>query len=300
MTKSVRMTRRVGFSSGHRYWIPALSDRENLDLFGKWASPYNHGHNYVLDVTVEGDVEPSTGMVVNIKRIDDILRATVVRQFDGKSINDQVPHFHNISPSLENIALYIASCLSNSGESSVIREPSGGESDTPITTINLRVLPPQVRLASLRLEEMPTLFVELNLDSEPPAMTLTRSYEFAASHRLDSPHLSSQENLDLFGKCNNPAGHGHNYVLEVSVAGQPDPRTGMLLNLEDLDRLVLELVVDRYDHKNLNVDIPEFEGKVTTSEIVALEIYSRLKSRLSNLARVRLHETARNIFEVAD
>jgi 6-pyruvoyltetrahydropterin/6-carboxytetrahydropterin synthase len=272
------MTRRVGFSSGHRYWIPALKDRENLGLFGHWASPYNHGHNYVLDVTVEGDVEPATGMVVNIKRIDDALRAAIVRQFDGKSLNDQIDYFHDKSTSLENLVGYIAECLDRPG-----------------------VLPAEVRLTALRLEEMPTFFAELDLDRTPALMTLTRSYEFAASHRLDSPHLSAEENLDIFGKCNNAAGHGHNYLLEVTVTGDPDGRTGMILNLDDLDRLVAELVVDRYDHKNLNVDIPEFEGKVTTSEVVALEIFDRLKNHLpAKLHRVRLHETARNVFEVSE
>lgn len=272
MTRTVRMTRRVGFSSGHRYWIAALSDKENLELFGHWASPYNHGHNYVLDVEVEGSVDPATGMVVNIKRIDDALRTSIVRQFDGKSINDQVPYFFDKSTSLENLVTYVADCLDEKG-----------------------VLPVGVRLTALRLEEMPTLFVEL----EMKRMLLTRSYEFAASHRLDSPHLTESENIELFGKCNNAAGHGHNYVLEVTVAGEPDQRTGMILNLDDLDRLVLEHVVDRYDHKNLNVDIPEFQGRVTTSEVVAIEIFERLRDKLpATLHRVRLHETARNVFEV--
>jgi 6-pyruvoyltetrahydropterin/6-carboxytetrahydropterin synthase len=276
MTKSVRMTRRVGFSSGHRYWVPGLSDRENLDLFGHWASPYNHGHNYVLDVQVEGLVDSRTGMVVNIKRIDDALRATIVRQFDGKSLNDQVPYFHDHTTSLENLVVYVADCLAQPG-----------------------VLPTEVQLTALRLEEMPTLFVELEMEESPALMLLTRTYEFAASHRLDSPHLSPDENIELFGKCNNAAGHGHNYLLEVTISGTPDPRTGMILSLDDLDLLVSELVVDRYDHKNLNVDIPEFDGKITTSEVVALEIFDRLKDHLpAKLRRVRLHETARNVFEV--
>jgi 6-pyruvoyltetrahydropterin/6-carboxytetrahydropterin synthase len=271
------MTRRVAFSSGHRYWILAKTEGENRTIFGKWASPYNHGHNYILDVTVEGHVDPRTGMVVNIKRIDDILKTRIVSQFDGKSINDEIPAFFDRSSSLENLISYICQTLTSPN-----------------------VLPVEVRLTGLRLEEMPTLSAELDLDQDPTMMTLTRSYEFAASHRLDSPLLSHQENLDLFGKCNNPAGHGHNYVLEVSVSGVPDATSGMILNLTDLDEVVSELVVDRYDHKNLNVDIPEFQGRVTTSEVVALEIFSRLQSKLpGKLQRVRLHETARNIFEVS-
>ena len=276
MSRTVRMTRRVAFSSGHRYWIPALTEAENRELFGRWASPYNHGHNYVLDVTVEGTVDPSTGMVVNIKWVDDVLQARIVAQFDGKSINDEVGPFHERASTLENLMRYIADDLA---------APD--------------ILPGRVRLTALRLEEMPTLFGELNLDQEIPSMTLTRVYEFAASHRLDSPFLSPEENLRLFGKCNNPAGHGHNYVLEVSVAGEPDERTGMMVDLGALDQTVHQEVVDRYDHKNLNVDIPEFQGRPTTSEIVAIEIFERLKDQVpGRLDRIRLFETARNAFEV--
>ena len=255
----------------------AKTEAENRQVFGKWASAYNHGHNYLLDVAVEGQVDPRTGMVVNIKRIDEILKTKIVSQFDSKSINDEIPFFYDHSSSLENLLGYIADNL-----------------------LSPDTLPTEVRLTGLRLEEMPTLSAELDLDQNPTMLTLTRSYEFAASHRLDSPALTHEENLELFGKCNNPAGHGHNYVLEVSVSGLPDPTSGMILNLTELDRIVNELVVDRYDHKNLNVDIPEFEGRVTTSEIVALEIFSRLQPHIpAKLQRVRLHETARNIFEVS-
>ena len=144
------------------------------------------------------------------------------------------------------------------------------------------------------------VWVDLDLSQSPPMTTLTRTYEFAASHRLDSPVLTHEQNLDIFGKCNNPAGHGHNYLLEVSVSGEPDPLTGMIVNLTDLDLIVNREVVDRYDHKNLNVDIPEFEGRITTSDVVVMEIFDRLKSAVpGKLHRVRLHETARNIFEVS-
>lgn len=277
MSRTVRMTRKVTFSSGHRYWIPALSDSENREIFGKWVSPFNHGHNYVLDVTVEGQIDESTGMVVNIKRIDDVLKQSIVSQFDGKSINDEVPHFYAVPSTLENLMLYIQAELSGEG-----------------------VLPPEAYLCSIRLEEMPTLFGEIQMVPGENVMTLTRTYEFAASHRLDSPFLSSEENLALFGKCNNPAGHGHNYVLEVTVRGVPDSRTGMMVNIVDLDRIVSEVVVDRYDHKNLNEDIQEFQGRPTTSEIVAAEIFDRLKPALPvPLYRIRLYETARNMFEVS-
>lgn len=262
------MTRRVTFSSGHRYWIPDLSEEENRARFGQWASPYNHGHNYVLDVTVEGEVDPRNGMVVNIKRIDDLLKGGIVREFDGRSINDEIPWFRSHASTLENLMAYI-----------------GGRLE----------FPPEARLVGLRLEEMPRLWGEWEVSG---MVSLTRTYEFAASHRLHAPGLSPEENLELFGKCNNPAGHGHNYVLEVTVSGEPDTDTGMLIDLGAMDEAVEREVVGRYDHKNLNEDIPEFRGKPTTSEVVALEIANRLRPALPQLHRVRLWETARNAFEV--
>ncbi len=277
MSGTVRMTRKVTFSSGHRYWINDLDEIQNRGLFGRWASRYNHGHNYVLDVTVEGLVDASTGMVVNIKRVDDALKAHILSQFDQKSINDEIPAFASQSSSLENLIQYIAEVLSHPG-----------------------VLPTGANLTNLRLEEMPRLFAELDLSKTSDMITLTRTYEFAASHRLHSPALSDAENIELFGKCNNKAGHGHNYLLEVSVTGTPDPRTGMLADIGEVDRVVNELVVDRYDHKNLNEDIPEFDNRTTTSEVVSIEIFNRLKDHLpAKLQRIRLHETARNIFEVS-
>lgn len=269
----VRMTRRVTFSSGHRYWIPSLSEEENRARFGRWASRFNHGHNYVLDVTVEGMLQADNGMVINIKRIDDVLKGGLVREFDQKSLNDEVPWFAERAASLENLLAYIVGRLQEPG-----------------------ALPGEASLVHVRLEEMPTLWAEWEASG---LITLTRTYEFAASHRLHAPALSAEENLALFGKCNNPAGHGHNYVLEVTVTGAIDPRTGMLADITQLDEMVEREVVGRYDHKNLNEDIPEFQGLPTTSEIVAQMIFHRLRAASEvGIVRVRLWETARNAFEV--
>jgi 6-pyruvoyltetrahydropterin/6-carboxytetrahydropterin synthase len=274
---AVRLTRRVGFSSGHRYWIPALDEAENRARFGRWASPYNHGHNYALEVTVEGAVDPATGMVVNIKTVDDVLQDTVVAEFDGRSINDEIPAFHDRAPTVENLLAYLWERLESPG-----------------------TLPGEVRLVRLRLEETPELYGEMEVRNGMKTITLTRQYEFAASHRLHVPGLTPEQNVEMFGKCNNPAGHGHNYVLEVTVEGEPDPKTGMMAPLEEIDARVNELVVDRYDHRNLNEDLPEFRGRVTTTETVVQEIFDRLDGQLpAKLRRVRLLETARSIFEVA-
>lgn len=267
----MKLIRTITFSAGHRYWINNLSEAQNKALFGKWASPYSHGHNFILQVTCEGQVDPVTGMVVNIKDIDDVLKRDIVQVYGQKSLNDEVDSFADKAPSIENILLDIKNRLQH--------------------------LPEGCKLTHLRLEELPDLWAELNLKNN--TMTITRSYEFAASHRLHVPTFSEEENQRLFGKCNNPAGHGHNYVVEVTVAGEPDETTGFICDILEIDRVVNEEVVDRYDHKNLNVDLPEFQNKVTTSEMVVQEIWNRLIDKLpAKLTRVRLCETARSAFEV--
>lgn len=141
-----------------------------------------------------------------------------------------------------------------------------------------------------------------------PNAHLTRRYEFAASHRLHSDRLSEEENWRIYGKCNNPYGHGHNYGLEVTVSGPIDSRTGMVANLVDLDRVVQETVIERFDHKNLNVEIPEFRDQVPTSEVLLMEIRRLLAERWpreaalagTRISRLRLQETGKNFFEYTE
>jgi 6-pyruvoyltetrahydropterin/6-carboxytetrahydropterin synthase len=129
---------------------------------------------------------------------------------------------------------------------------------------------------------------------------LGRRYCFSASHRLHTAHLTEEENCRVFGKCNNPYGHGHNYVVEVSVSGKVDPATGMIANLADLDAFVQQQVLEDFDHKSLNEDVPAFRDKVPTTENVCIEIFQRLKKfPLANLERVRVEETGKNSFEYA-
>jgi 6-pyruvoyltetrahydropterin/6-carboxytetrahydropterin synthase len=135
---------------------------------------------------------------------------------------------------------------------------------------------------------------------------VTRRYEFAASHRLHAAELSEEENRRLYGKCNNPYGHGHNYVVEVSVRGPLEGSTGRAVDTAALDELVRREVVLPFDHKNLNREVAVFAGAVPTSENLGFEICRRLKrnwkqvfpSEWPKLERIRIGETARNIFEV--
>jgi 6-pyruvoyltetrahydropterin/6-carboxytetrahydropterin synthase len=127
---------------------------------------------------------------------------------------------------------------------------------------------------------------------------LTRRYMFSASHRLHSDEMSEEENRSIYGKCNNPYGHGHNYTIEVTVSGPVDGQTGMVCNLVDLDGLVHSHVIERYDQQNLNL-LPEFASEVPTTENLCISIYEIVKRGLSkaHLDRIRIEETMMNSFE---
>jgi 6-pyruvoyltetrahydropterin/6-carboxytetrahydropterin synthase len=135
---------------------------------------------------------------------------------------------------------------------------------------------------------------------------LTRRYRFSASHRLHSLALTDGENRALYGKCNNPFGHGHDYVLEVTIAGTPDPLTGLIMPRHDLDQWVESKVLKLFDHRNINTDVPAFAAHVPTTENVALLIARLLAEDWPHafpavrgrLARVHILETDRNGFEV--
>jgi len=129
-------------------------------------------------------------------------------------------------------------------------------------------------------------------------VTLTRRYSFSASHRLHSGQLNEAENQRLYGKCNNPFGHGHNYEVEVTLAGPINPATGMIANLAELDTFVQQHVLADFDHRYLNEEVPAFGKVVPTTENLCIEIYNRLKTFPgARLERVRIEETSKNSFE---
>ncbi|MGC1106667.1 MAG: 6-carboxytetrahydropterin synthase [Candidatus Acidiferrales bacterium] len=129
-------------------------------------------------------------------------------------------------------------------------------------------------------------------------LSLTRRYSFPASHRLFRADWSDTENRRVFGKCANPHGHGHNYVIEISVTGPVDPATGMIVNLTELDEFVRVRVLDDFDHMNLNEQVPEFRDCIPTTENLCHVIFKRLSGlKHGCIERVRIEETAKNSFE---
>ena len=136
-----------------------------------------------------------------------------------------------------------------------------------------------------------------------PIVTVTRRLRFNAAHRLHNPALSDEENKALFGKCNNPCGHGHNYEVQVTLVGEPDAN-GLLVDIPAFERVVAEAAIDRFDHKNLNVELPEFKDVIPSVENIARVMYRLLKPRFAksrgNLASVTVWETPKTWCEYSE
>jgi len=129
-----------------------------------------------------------------------------------------------------------------------------------------------------------------------PAVEITKRVEFSASHRLFHPEFSDERNREVFGVCANPNGHGHNYVLDVTLRGSPDPQTGMIIDLKELKEILDELLVSQVDHKHLNHDVPFLRGCVPTVEMLVLRFWERLDGRIPGctLSELALYESRTN------
>ena len=270
MGGTVRLVRRLEFAASHCYEGYGVSEEERVRLYGT-GSVSSHGHNYVLEATVEGEVDVRTGMVVNIKDVDRTMRSEVEELLDHHFLNADVEFFRTNVPTLENLSRFIwgqlAGCMDG------------------------------CRLVHIRVHEHEGFWVDYHGDER--MHYLTRSYPFSAGHRLHSEALSDEENRRVFGKCNNPTGHGHNYLLEVTVRGEMDPRTGAIGDIWQLDRIVQESVLEDYDHRFLNSDVPDFAGVVPTSEHIVRAIWQRLSPHLRTpeLHKLRLWETSKSCFD---
>lgn len=214
-----------------------------------------------LSCTLSGELDPVCGYLCNIKLIDDAIRKKVIRPACDRSANMNCVQFLQFA-----------------------------------WQELIDAFPEQSCLETLKLEASPTLDYCISARS-PHVIQLSQQFEFAASHRLHNSDLSDEENRELFGKCNNPHGHGHNYVVEVSIQGTPDEQ-GTLVSLQKFEALVGELVIDKLDHKNLNVEIDEFQELNPSVESIAMVIWDMLEQPmaeldrgLARLQRVRVYET---------
>jgi 6-pyruvoyltetrahydropterin/6-carboxytetrahydropterin synthase len=251
------INRRAQFSASHRYWLPELSEAENQAQFGLCAQTYGHGHNYVLYISLYGDID-EYGMVLNLSDVKHVIKKEVTGQLDYSFLNDVWPEFRETLPTTENIARIIWQRLA-----------------------------PHFPLVRIQLFEHPELFAEyLGKDMEA---ALTIGTHFSAAHRLALDSLTLEQNSEIYGKCARPNGHGHNYHLEVTVTGEIDPRTGMIVDLVKLHQLVDEYAVDPLDHTFLNKDIPHFAKVVPTAENIAVYIGHLLDKPIQELG-AKLHK----------
>jgi 6-pyruvoyltetrahydropterin/6-carboxytetrahydropterin synthase len=277
----IQVSRLAAFEASHFYRLPHLSEQENEAQFGK--ATFHHGHNYLLSVSLQGELDPTAGWILNTQAIDRILREKVTSQLDHICINLDHPAFQDRLPTTENLALYIWDSLQDAFPNGRLVQVCLSESD------RLRSAYRGEQWTATDGQEMKTVY-------------LTRSYEFSASHRLQNLLLSEEENRRLYGKCFSPHGHGHNYRLEITVAGEPDEQVGMVANLSELDALVEREVIQVLDYTYLNRDIPVFQQTVPTTENLVQFIWNRLTPHFRvgtpRLHRVRVYETPRSWFDI--
>jgi 6-pyruvoyltetrahydropterin/6-carboxytetrahydropterin synthase len=264
------VNRRAEFSASHRYWLPELTEAENRQRFGPCIRFPGHGHNYVLFVSITGDLDQH-GMVLNLSDVKQVINREVTSQLDFSYLNEVWPEFQQTLPTTENIARVIWQRLA-----------------------------PYLPLVRIQLFEHPKLWAEYQGNGMEAYLTI--STHFSAAHRLALADLSYAENCKIYGKCARPNGHGHNYHLEVTICGEIDPRTGMIVDLAVLQKVIDDTVVEPFDHTFLNKDIPYFAEVVPTAENIAAYIRSLLQQPVHNLGaqlyKIKLIESPNNSCEV--
>jgi 6-pyruvoyltetrahydropterin/6-carboxytetrahydropterin synthase len=250
-----------------RFALNAIADDQlkssPANSFGGYPSLTGFGYFLTLQVTLSGELDPNSQYLENIREVDVAVRSQLPAITAGKFASP-VP-----------LVAYMHDRL---------RERFGQ------------------RLESALLHLSP--FLSLGVyRSEAPMIRLSQRFEFSASHRLHNPTLSDDENRRLFGKCNNPFGHGHNYELQVTLLCGEDTAPSTLATLPKIERIVDEAVVSRFDHKHLNSEVPEFAERIPTVENIAAVAYGLLKERFAGqiqLASVTVWETPKTWCEYSE
>jgi len=261
-----RLTREVRFAVNLHDPNPPQTIPTNT--YAGYPSLTGPGHFFALEVTFAGQIDPATNFLQNIKMMDALVREKCI-PLATRAVREK----HD-NPSQLILDMF-----------DVLKNPA-----------------PNATLDSLRLNLSP--FVSLSaFSSELPMTRLSEKFEFSASHRLFNPSFSDDQNLKTFGKCSNPHGHGHNYELQVTLRGRANEK-GLLIDIPAFERIVAENVIKRFDHKNLNVEVPEFKDAIPTVENIAATIYHILKPKLqsnsSSLASVTVWETAKTWCEYSE
>jgi 6-pyruvoyltetrahydropterin/6-carboxytetrahydropterin synthase len=260
----MRLTREVRFSLTREAPGGGITNS-----WGGWPACDTLAPYVLLRATVSGVVDSRTGYLCNISLIDRAVREQVIP---------------------------------------LLREHWLTAAEAPPTCLRLlrlaapvlaEALPSSVTLVALELRPTPYLAHALSLEGLS-MITVTQSFEFAAAHRLFCPQMSEAENREIFGKCTNSNGHGHNYVVEVTVSGEPDERSGVVIDVGRLERTVKERVIDVFDHRHLNDDCAEFADLVPSVENITRVIWDKLEGQFepAQLASVRVYETPKTYAEL--
>jgi len=250
-----------------RFAVNPFEESTNLDGpiyngFGGFPSLPGIGHYFRLEVCLVGELQPADGCMLNIKEIDQVVRQ-------------------------KGVSLVTAF---------VQRRRFGGGGVLLAKLYDLlRDSWPGAQLHHLRLSLSPALSLKI-FASEYPMIRLSEKFEFSASHRLHNPALGDEENRRLFGKCNNPLGHGHNYIVQVTLSGKPDVN-GIIIEIPKFEQIVSSAVIEPLDHRNLNQEIPQFKDIIPSVENIAMVIYGMLKPKFqetsAKLVGVTVWETAK-------
>ena len=263
-----RLTREV------RFGIDDAADADGKNGHaGRPAITSAAGRFFVFRLTIEGTPDPASGYLLNIKHVDAAVRRSVVGRLEGL-IRDDSPRLRE-----------------QSQIGRLVRAIESRDPDLPT-------------IVAAQLALSPFLTLGWRREDGPDVIRLSQRFEFSAAHRLHNPSLSDAENVALFGKCNNPHGHGHNYELQVTIRGMPDPRTGTLLEVGALERIVDAHAIEPFDHKHLNFEVPEFATENPSVEHIARAIYRRLVGPIgetrATLASVTVWETPKTWCEYAE
>jgi len=261
-----RLTREVRFAINSPPDDPPQNTPSNT--YAGYPSLTGLGHFFTVQVTFAGQLDPATNFLQNIKMMDALVRQKCI-PLAQRAIDE-----NENNPAQLLLAMFES-----------IKNPAPGAA-----------------LDSLKMYLSP-FFSLAALSSELPMTRLSQKFEFSASHRLFNPTFSDEQNLKTFGKCSNPHGHGHNYELRVTLRGRPNEK-GLLMDIPAFEKIVAENVVSRFDHKNLNIEVPEFKNSPPTVENIAATIYRILKPRLqadgASLASVTVWETAKTWCEYSE
>lgn len=261
-----RLTREVRFAIGADPGPPASPPANG---FAGFPPLLGLGHYYALQVTLAGSLDSHSQYLLNIRQIDRSVRHEAIPRIE-RAIRD--------------------------------RTFGGGGNLLHGLFTALREVWHPATLERLTLCLSPFLAISMAA-GEIPMAQLSQKFEFSASHRLYNPSLPPEENQALFGKCSNPYGHGHNYELQVTLRGEPDA-SGVLLAIPAFERIVTETVIDKFDHRNLNAELPEFSTLIPTVENIAMVIYRLLRPRFeehrAHLASVTVWETPKTWCEYSE